>query len=68
MRLMDGGMTCLDIWTTEKYWIKETNYVEQKDPGTPSVTERGGEKGFVPSKNPALTEFLDTIFFAVELR
>lgn len=60
IRIMDGGLTCIDIWTTGKYWIKETNY-------NGVLVERQGEKGMIPLKKKPLFQFLDKIFFAIDL-
>lgn len=63
MRIIDDGYTIVDLWTTEKYWIKETNYYKQSDK---SVVERANETGFLPSKKGELYKFLDGIFYATE--
>lgn len=64
MRIIDGGMAVLDAWTTAKYWVKETNYVDAA-PGL--LVERGGETGLLPTKKKPLFDFLDKLFFAVDL-
>lgn len=58
MRIMDGGYTVLDVWTTGRYYILTTDYLEMLEG---NKTERGSEKGFVPLN--AMWEFLDQIFF-----
>lgn len=58
MRIMDGGYTVVDVWTTGRYYILTTDYVEMVGPG---LIERGGEKGFVPRTN--INKWLDAIFF-----
>lgn len=47
----------VDIWTSNRYWVKETDY------GT-GIVERGGEKGELPSNT---SDFLDKLLFAVEI-
>lgn len=60
MRLMDGGYTVIDIWTTGRYWIMTTDYL---DMGIQAV-ERGSEKGVLPSNNMLkLGMWLDKLFF-----
>lgn len=63
MRVIDSDFTILDCWTSEKYWIKETNYYKQKL----GIVERAGESGFLPSKKKKLYQFLDKIFYAAEI-
>lgn len=64
MRIIDDGYTTIDVWTTEKYWVKETNYHKQSDRG---IVERAGEKGYVPTNYKYLEKFLDKLFFAAEM-
>jgi len=59
-RIIDSGVTCVDIWSTGKYWIKETNY-------NGVLVERQGEKGMIPFKKKPLFKFLDGIFYAIDL-
>lgn len=63
MRIMDGGYTVLDIWTTGRYYILTTDYLEMIGPG---ITERGNEKGdllfFVDDKD-LFRDWLDGVFF-----
>lgn len=59
MRLMDGGYTVLDVWTTGRYYVLTTDYSEL----TPSIVERGGEKGDLLLETSALTEWLDGLFY-----
>lgn len=47
----------VDIWTSNKYWVKQTNYGN-------GIIERGSETGSLP---PDLYEFLDELLFAVEI-
>ena len=62
MRLMDGGIVCLDIWTTAKYYFVETNYnVYQAH-----FIERGGENGNVPTKKKELYGWLDRAFYPLD--
>jgi hypothetical protein len=63
MRLMDGGYITLDVWTTGKYYVLQTDYYKLSEN---KIIERGGEKGFVPSDDK-LQEWLDKLFFAVDL-
>lgn len=62
MRLMDGGYTVLDVWTTGRYYVLTTDYVEMIGPGR---TERGSEKGWIP-ENDELESWLDELFFPDE--
>lgn len=57
-RLMDGGYTVIDIWTTGRYYILTTDYLEMTGI---SMVERSGEKGMLPIES--LEQFLDGIFF-----
>lgn len=59
MRLMDGGYTVLDIWTTGRYYVLTTDYRAMV---SASITERGGEKGELPSVHK-LYDWLDKMFF-----
>lgn len=67
MRIMDGGFTTLDIWTTARYYVLSTDYNEQKADKKMLVIERGGEKGFIPTTSPELDNWLDKLFFATEI-
>ena len=60
MRLMDGGFTVLDIWTTGKYYVLATDYLEMLGPR--KAIERGGEKGMIPD-NSKMQVWLDKLFF-----
>lgn len=57
MRIMDGGFTVLDVWTTGRYYILTTDYLAMVGEGV----ERGGEKGYIPTNN--LEDWLDKLFF-----
>lgn len=60
MRLMDGGYTVVDIWTSGRYYVLTTDYVEVAK----GTIERGGEKGVLPAASgPKLTEWLDKLFY-----
>lgn len=59
MRLMDGGYTVLDIWTTGRYYVLTTDYVEFAK----GTVERGGEKGLVPGSYEELEKWLDNLFY-----
>lgn len=61
MRLMDGGYTVIDVWTTGRYYIVTTDYLKLTDG---NVIERAGEKGDLPLSY--LTRFLDTLFYPGE--
>lgn len=63
MRLSDSGYVCIDIWTTGKYYVKQTDYylVANKP-----ITERGGEKGNIPGGKRTY-RFLDKLFFAADM-
>lgn len=70
MRLMDGGFTVLDVWTTGRYYILATDYLDMV--GTDHI-ERAGEKGnlnftdfSIPGNKPKLYTWLDRIFFPEE--
>lgn len=56
-RLMDGGYTVVDLWTTGRYYVLTTDYAEMTDG---NVVERGGEKGQLPLP---FEPFLDELFF-----
>jgi hypothetical protein len=58
MRIMDGGFTTLDIWTTGRYYIVTTDYLEMIGPGE---DERTGEKGQI--KMSHIEDWLDQLFF-----
>lgn len=60
MRLMDGGYTVLDIWTTGRYYFLTTDYLAMIGPG---YIERGGEKGEIPTPATKMIEWLDKAFF-----
>lgn len=63
MRLMDDSIVCLDAWTTGKYYIKETNYVEYHA----GIVERGGEKGQLPTDSQTeFNMFLNKLFFPID--
>ncbi len=65
MRIMYAEFVCLDVWTTGKYYVKETNYCDMEGKQT---VERGGEKGqFILEefdKFEELYKFLDDLFYA----
>lgn len=62
MRLMDGGYVTVDVWTTRKYYVKQTDYHKLTKQ---LIVERAGEKGMVPKLN--LYKFLDKLFFAADM-
>lgn len=64
MRIIDVDYTVVDFWTTEKYWIKETNYCNQTKL---EIVERQGESGFLPPKPKKLYKFLDELFYAADI-
>lgn len=66
MRLTDSTFNSLDIWTTGKYYAKQTDYngmiPEMK------LIERGGETGVVPVHDRKELElFLHTFFYPMDL-
>lgn len=62
---MTDDFTSIDFWpTTGRYWIMKTNYFEQ---GGKGVNERGSEKGELPHGKDSIFQFLDELFFAIEL-
>ena len=66
MRIMDGGYTMVDIWTTARYWIGQTDYAEMYP--EKYLVERGGEKGSVnPADKEKLFAWLDQVFYAGDL-
>lgn len=65
MRIMDGGYTVFDAWTTGRYYILTTDYFglnPQK-----KIPERGGEKGVLPLDEETLFAWLDKLFYATEM-
>jgi hypothetical protein len=63
MRLMDEGTVVLDAWTTGKYYVKETNYVEYHA----GIIERGTEKGELPvDSQTAFNMFLNRLFNPID--
>lgn len=62
MRVIDDGFTTVDVWSSGKYFIKQTNYYLQSDEG---VTERYGEHGRISIGKAEMFDFLDDIFYAV---
>lgn len=62
MRVTDGGYTMLDVWSTGRYYIHNTSYLEL---GGKGIRERGGEKGMVEvTDKEKLFTWLDGLFFA----
>lgn len=60
MRVMYTDIAIFDFWSTAKYYVKETNYY--------GPIERGGETGCLETSNKAkLYDFLDHVFFAIDL-
>jgi hypothetical protein len=62
MRIMDGGFTVLDVWTTGRYYVLTTDYNEMLEG---NKTERGGEKGWIDVSN--LWPFLDELFYGEDM-
>lgn len=62
LRIMDGGYVVLDLWTTGRYYVVMTDYLEKYDG---NVVERGGEKGQLPIND--LWPFLDKLFFGEDM-
>lgn len=63
-RIMDGGFTVLDTWTTGRYWIVATDYLTKYDG---AILERQDEKGQLPTGKDELWPFLDKIFFGEDM-
>lgn len=63
LRIMDGGYTVLDVWTTGRYYVLTTDYLEMLP--NPTV-ERAGEKGQLPVNN--LWQFLDVLFYGEDMQ
>lgn len=61
MRISDGGYTVLDLWTTAKYYVKETSYYEAY--AESGLIERGGETGLLPVKKLELDMWIRELFF-----
>lgn len=61
MRMSYGEVATVDVWTTHKYWVKETNYLH-------GLIERGGETGHFPEGKKAIYNFLDKLLFAIEIK
>ena len=61
LRIMDGGYVIVDLWTTGRYYVLMTDYVEML-PGQTTI-ERGGEKGSIPVNADDYWKFLDKIFY-----
>lgn len=57
MRVMDGGYTVVDVWSTGRYYIVTTDYLALAGGGL----ERGGEKGQLPIDD--IDGFLSGIFY-----
>ena len=55
-RIMDGGYVVVDVWTTGRYYVLMTDYLEMAGGGV----ERGGEKGQLPL---TFEHFLDGLFY-----
>lgn len=62
IRMMDGGFVVVDMWTTGRYYVVMTDYLEMTDG---NVVERQGEKGQLPVDN--LWPFLDKLFFGEDM-
>jgi hypothetical protein len=66
MRIMDGGYIVLDVWTTGRYYVLTTDYMEMTQGAV--VRERGGEKGWVPTGSlKKLWSFLDALFYGEDM-
>lgn len=62
MRLIQGDMVCFDVWTTAKYYIVGTEFLEYGE----HITERAGEKGSVPTTKKELYAFLNRLFYPID--
>lgn len=62
MRLMDGGLTAFDIWTTGRYFVLATDY---RAMGAPNYAPGIPRKGQLPalSEHGAAVRMLDKVFF-----
>lgn len=63
-RIIDKGYTKIDIWTTAKYHIIETNYYKITDS---MIIERSDEWGSLPIKQIPLGRFLDKVFYSADV-
>lgn len=65
-RITNDSYTILDIWSSAKYYIMETDYASYS--GNHDTGERTGEKGKLPAtEGKVLFDWLDKIFYATEL-
>lgn len=64
LRMMDGGYITIDFWTTGRYYVVLTDYVEIFDG---AIVERQGEKGSLPYEKEKLWPFLDELFFGADM-
>lgn len=62
-RLLDQGFTVLDIWTTGRYYVVDSDYAA-KYPGA-DLVETAGQKGQLDMNN--LWPFLDKLFFGEDM-
>lgn len=56
----DPDKVVFDAWTSGRYYILQTNYLH-------GLLERGGEKGQLPRSHGKIADWLDKLFFAVEM-
>ena len=61
IRVSDEVYNTIDIWTTAKYYAKETNYYQMEN--GKGIIERQGESGIVPTDKEELYQFLDKYFY-----
>lgn len=62
MRIIQDDIVCFDAWTTAKYYIVGTEFVEYGA----NITERAGEKGQLPTKKKELYNFLNKLFYPID--
>lgn len=62
MRIFDEGTVCFDVWTTGKYYVKETNY----NLLPLRVVERAGEKGELIVNKKSVFQFLNRLFYPID--
>lgn len=62
MRIIQDDIVCFDAWTTAKYYIVGTEFVEYGA----GMTERAGEKGILPTNKKELYSFLNKLFYPID--
>ena len=60
---LSSGEVLLSLWTgSNKYYIEQFNYLHS------GIRDRKGEVGLLPERKKQLYNFLDKLFFAVDLQ